>query len=88
MADEDDFEKRRKKLYQYVFGSTDMGREVLADILRTCHYGASLQPENAAQIGEYNVGVMIVARCGGALLDKDCFNGVIESVLGLGRKVQ
>lgn len=49
--------------YRSVFGSK-LGSEVLADILAMCHFGASLDPDNKAQIAEYNVGVAILAKCG------------------------
>ncbi len=44
---------------------TEIGREVLADILVTlCHFGLYLDPEDKAQIGQYNVGVSILSRIG------------------------
>ena len=35
-----------------------IGRDVLADILRTCHFGATLDMTNPHQIAEYNVGIV------------------------------
>ena len=41
-----------------------IGRDVLADILRTCHFGATLDMTNPHQIAEYNVGIVILKKCG------------------------
>jgi hypothetical protein len=49
--------------YRMVFGNA-MGQEVLADILSMTHFGQTLNPENQAQIAEYNVGVAIMAKMG------------------------
>ena len=49
--------------YRYVFSSS-MGREVLSDILTKCHFGSTLDPDNKAQIGELNIGILILAECG------------------------
>lgn len=49
--------------YRAVF-INEMGLEVLADILRECHFGETLDPDNKVQVAEYNVGIMIMAKCG------------------------
>jgi len=41
-----------------------MGKDVLIDILRECHFGCTLDATNVHQIAEYNVGVVILAKCG------------------------
>lgn len=50
--------------YRAVFFGSPMGLEVLGDILNDCHYGSTLDMENPHQIAEYNVGVVILAKCG------------------------
>jgi len=49
--------------YRFVFGY-DLGLEVLRDILITCHFGVTLDPDNKVQIAEYNVGIVIAAKSG------------------------
>lgn len=49
--------------YRAVFMSP-LGLEVLGDILTTCHFGCTLDPDNPANVAEYNVGVTILNRCG------------------------
>lgn len=49
--------------YREVFLSP-LGRDVLADLMDKCHFGVTLDPDNKVQIGEYNVGVAILAMCG------------------------
>ena len=49
--------------YRWLF-SSPMGREVLADLLTECHFGITLDPDNKVQVAEYNVGVMILTKCG------------------------
>lgn len=49
--------------YRKVFGG-QFGEEVLEDILRICHFGCTLDPENPTQVAEYNVGVVILAKMG------------------------
>ncbi len=49
--------------YRYVFTSSDMGLEVLADILVAfCHFGCFL--DDAYQMAQHNVGVNILSRIG------------------------
>lgn len=50
--------------YRNVF-STAEGRYVLGDILTRGHYGVTLDPENQAQIAEYNSAI-IIAHIAGA----------------------
>jgi hypothetical protein len=49
--------------YRLMF-SSPMGREVLADILSMCHFGATLDLSNPLQVAEYNLAVVILAKCG------------------------
>ena len=77
MAEEEDV-KREKELrdsYHFLF-TGDVGRKVLIDILYRAHWGATLDSSNPQQIGEYNLGVYILARSG--LLDD-----AKQSMLGL-----
>ena len=64
--------------YREVLCSSPLGREVLADILKTCHLGITLDPDNIVQISEYNVGVVILAKCG--VFKKDNFEDVIRAL--------
>ena len=50
--------------YRAVFLNSQLGRDVLEDILRVCHFGRSLDPDNTVQVSEYNVGLMILFKCG------------------------
>ena len=56
-------EAEREK-YRKTFTESVMTEEVLGDILTICHFGSTLDPDNPAQIGEYNVGVTILAKMG------------------------
>jgi len=49
--------------YRLTFG-TAHGREILSDILSMTHFGGTLNPDNKAQIAEYNVGIAILAKMG------------------------
>jgi hypothetical protein len=55
-------ENRREK-YRMVFGS-EIGLEVLTDILDACHLGQPLNADNPQFIGEYNAGARILAILG------------------------
>lgn len=57
------YEREIRDKYRTVF-STGTGREVLADILLTCHAGKTLDPDNKVQIAEYNVGKVIMDKSG------------------------
>ena len=48
--------------YRHVFLSSEMGIDVLGDILQTCHFGCTLSSE--AQMDEYNVGAIILNKLG------------------------
>lgn len=74
------------KKYRHLFSSS-LGREVLADILGECHFGSTLDPDNKAQVAEYNVGVLILAKCGVFIhgTKMDVINGLLNSVPIKGR---
>ena len=48
--------------YRAVFFGSDMGKEVLGDILSSCHFLESLS--NEASMDEHNVGTLILNKCG------------------------
>ena len=75
MENEDQRYKREMQDKYRALFTNQMGREVLADILMTCHFGGSLDPDNKAQIAEYNVGVVIAAKAG--FLDQ------LQTILGM-----
>lgn len=50
--------------YRAVFLSSDIGKEVLGDILTVCEFGCTLVPSDQGRIGKHNVGVMILGKCG------------------------
>lgn len=57
-----------------------VGLEVLSDILAMCHFGCTLDSSNPQQIGEYNIGVAILAKC-----NKGVEGGtIVKTMLGLG----
>jgi len=62
--------------YTALFGS-GMGREVLADILISCNWGVTLDPNDPGQIGVYNAGLVIAGKAG--LLDQiDLLLGIMK----------
>ena len=67
--------------YRHIFTSP-LGREVLADILSDLHFGCTLDPDNKAQIAEYNVGTTILFKCGvfGPERDMDVMNALLNSL--------
>ena len=71
---EERYAREMRDKYRALFTS-QVGREVIADILMTCHFCGTLDPENAAMIAEYNVGVTIAAKAG-ILLDLQRFLGI------------
>ncbi len=66
--------------YRMVFGNA-VGREVLADILSMTHFGQTLNPENQAQVAEYNVGMAIMAKTG--VFSKGTKLDVINALSGI-----
>jgi hypothetical protein len=51
--------------YRSVFSNTDIGREVLADLLcNQCWFGSYLNPDSKEHIGAYNVGIAILSSLG------------------------
>lgn len=79
-------DKELKQKYRHILINSEMGREVLRDILLAfCHYGQFLE-YNQAQIAEHNVGVSILIRCG--IMDGDnienSLNGLFNSIGGGG----
>lgn len=64
--------------YRAVFCGGQVNREVLGDLLKTCHFGQTLDWENPGQIAEFNLGVVILAKCG--ILRNDNFQDVINSL--------
>ena len=53
-----------KNKFSFLFASTPVGLEVLGNILvNLCFFGKHLDPNNAAQIGAYNVGVDLLLMC-------------------------
>ncbi len=50
--------------YRLIFCDGGVGEEVFADILMKCHIGETLNPENPAQVAEYNVGIYILSMTG------------------------
>ena len=58
--------------YRSVFSNTDIGREVLADILISCcGFGSYLDSESKEDIGAYNVGIYILSSLGVISGDRD-----------------
>jgi len=58
-----EYERDIRAKYHYLF-SKGVGPEVLADILYNCNCLALLDPDNKEKIGEHNIGIMIMAKCG------------------------
>ena len=71
--------------YRHIF-SSPMGRDVLSDILTECHFGMTLDPDNKAQIAEFNVGMMVLAKCG--ILGPDTKKDVINALCGVTPKLK
>lgn len=67
--------------YRHVFASP-LGREVLADLLMECHFGRTLDPDNKTQVAEYNVCVMVLAKCGvfGPNTKMDVINNLLNII--------
>jgi len=50
--------------YRHLFLGSQMGMQVLADILDMCYFGSSLDAENKVEIARYNLGISILVKCG------------------------
>jgi hypothetical protein len=57
------YNREMRDKYRALFFS-QVGRDVLSDILVTCHFFGTLDPGNPVQIAEYNVAVVIAAKAG------------------------
>jgi hypothetical protein len=66
--------------YKSVF-INPMGLEVLSDLLSMCHFGSTLDSSNPQQIGEYNIGVAILAKCG--VFGGDRMNEIVKSLCSI-----
>lgn len=64
--------------YRIVFLQGTLGQDVLQDILSMCHFGGTLDADNKQQIGEYNIGIAILHRCG--IFEIDTFEQVIRAL--------
>jgi hypothetical protein len=67
--------------YRELFLKTNLGREVLADILQMCHFGETLDPENMVRVSEYNVGVAVLHKCG--ILAEDTLEDVTRALANI-----
>ena len=67
--------------YRAVFLESQLGRDVLADILSTCHFGCTLDPDNTVQVSEYNVGIAILHKCG--IFGKGTMDDVLRALSGV-----
>lgn len=66
--------------YRLVFNSP-IGQEVLSDILTMTHFGNTLNSANPQQIGEYNIGVAILAKMG--IFAHDTKSDVLKSLMSV-----
>lgn len=65
--------------YRAVFCQSPLGQEVLEDIVvNLCHFGVPLDADNKQLIGEFNVGLAIMAKCG--IIQKENQNDVIRAL--------
>ena len=64
--------------YRTVFGK-GFGPEVLGDILRSCHFGCTLDPDNLVVVAEHNVAITILAKMG--VFSMGTQNAVINALL-------
>lgn len=66
ISDDEFTESEKKRLageYKFIFGATDIGFKVLADILiNFCHFGCYLT--NPDEVAQHNIGVSILSRLG------------------------
>lgn len=47
-----------------VFLESEIGKDVLGDILRICDFGCTLAPDNQGQVAKHNVGITVLSKCG------------------------
>lgn len=71
--------------YRQVF-KNQIGKDVLADILKMTHFGATLNSANPQQIGEYNVGIAILAKMG--ILSPETKEDVIRALQTVTPKIK
>lgn len=64
--------------YRTVFES-QIGKDVLADLLKNAHFGETLNWENPGMIAEYNFGVVILASMG--IYSRETREDVIRALL-------
>ena len=64
--------------YRVVFLQNTLGQDVLGDILQTCHFGCMLDADNKQQVGEYNIGMDILHKCG--IFAEDTLEQVIRAL--------
>jgi len=64
--------------YRELFLNNTLGQDVLADILQLCKFGCTLDPDNKVQVAEYNLGVIILHRCG--IFAEDTLENVIRAL--------
>lgn len=64
--------------YRAVFITSALGKDVLSDILKLCHFGCTLDPDNLVQVSEHNVGVAILNRLG--IFSEDTLEDVVRAL--------
>ena len=57
-----------------------VGRDVLTDILKSTHFLQTLSPDNPAQIGEYNMGIAILAKYAGSIIPEDLIKAFVKVI--------
>ena len=70
--------------YRATFLNNPLGIDVLADILNLCHFGCTLNPDNPVQVSEYNLGIVILHRCG--IFGDDTLMDVINALSSVAPK--
>jgi hypothetical protein len=70
--------------YRLLFLRSTLGKDVLGDILKECHFGCTLDPDNKVQVSEYNVGIMILNKLG--IFSEDTGNDVITALANVSPK--
>ena len=64
--------------YRTVFIRSQFGLEVLADIMTMAHFGETLNADNPHRVGEYNIGIAILAKTG--IISKDTKMDVMRAL--------